>query len=155
MSGQLQPKEERPPTSFTEEWTRELGLGGSTELGQEPRPRWETPGVNCSLIDVLDYSPALLIQFFHDEGLSGPLTLQMPLGVLSFLKAAFLSTPLPFLCLLVSIFTIPYPDYPIGSRCSLSLLISVSSFVLQVALPPSLLVPRRPLAGPPSGIKCP
>lgn len=97
MSGQLQPEEERPPTSFTEEWTRELGLGGSTELGQEPRPRWETPGVNCSLIDVLDYSPGLLVQFFHDEGLSSPLTLQIPLGVLSLLKAAFLSTPLPFL----------------------------------------------------------
>lgn len=154
MSGQLQPEKERPPTSFTEEWAGELGLGGSTELGQEPRPRWETPGVNCSLVDVLDYSPALLVQFFHDEGLSSPSTLQIPLGVLSSQSCIsihpsalslsvgfYLHHSLPRLSHWVPVFTL---------SLNLGLFICITS-----RTPSFLVVPRRPLAGPPSGIKCP
>lgn len=45
VSGQLQPGEERPPNSFTQQWTQELFyffLWGGGHLGQEPVPRWET-----------------------------------------------------------------------------------------------------------------
>lgn len=57
VSGQLQPGEGRPPASFTELWTRELGLEvlgldsprrppTPTSPGLDPSHHWEIPGVN-------------------------------------------------------------------------------------------------------------
>lgn len=116
VSGQLQPREERPPASFTKQWTQKLFFGGGVGLCTLGRSQRLAGRLLSSRL--LDYSPLLLGQFPHGGGLALR-RCSHPMAYSLFPQLHF--CPSSSLCLSVSVFTVLSPHNPIGSLCSPSL----------------------------------